>query len=175
MSKTIGNVIDPYKVIEKYGVEPTRYYLLSQIPTLDDGDFTIQHFEEVYQADLANGLGNLVARVAGMANTSRITFKKGKKKKISKKVSEAIEKFKLNIALDLVWNQIKKADVLINEKRVWELKGDRKKKILTKLVEQIRQIATDLYPFLPETAREIERQFKGPEIEFQKPLFPRLR
>jgi methionyl-tRNA synthetase len=66
MSKSLGNVIDPFQVAEKYGVEPLRYFLLKEIPTTEDGDFSCAKFEEVYKADLQNGLGNLVARVLAM-------------------------------------------------------------------------------------------------------------
>ncbi|MFA6897526.1 MAG: methionine--tRNA ligase [Patescibacteria group bacterium] len=66
MSKSLGNVIDPFEVIEKYGVDPMRYYLLKEIPTTEDGDFSYERFEEVYKSDLQNGLGNLVARVLAM-------------------------------------------------------------------------------------------------------------
>ena len=70
MSKTLGNVIDPFDMVDKFGLEPFRYYMLSQIPTDDDGDFTIERFKEVYTADLSNGLGNLVARVAKLCENS---------------------------------------------------------------------------------------------------------
>jgi len=66
MSKSLGNVIDPFEVIEKYGVDPVRYFLLKEIPTTEDGDFSYERFEEVYKTDLQNGLGNLVARVLAM-------------------------------------------------------------------------------------------------------------
>lgn len=175
MSKTIGNVVDPCEIIEKYGVEPLRYYLLSQIPTKDDGDFTIKRFEEVYQANLANGLGNLISRVAGMAEASATKFKKTDKKSITNKVGGAIERYELNVALDLIWAQIKEADIYINNKKVWELKGRKKEKALIELVEKIRQIAVDLKPFLPETAKKIEKQYAGSTIKTGKPLFPRLK
>jgi methionyl-tRNA synthetase len=66
MSKSLGNVIDPFEVIEKYGVDPVRYFLLKEIPTTEDGDFSYAKFEEVYKSDLQNGLGNLVSRVTAM-------------------------------------------------------------------------------------------------------------
>lgn len=66
MSKSLGNVIDPFEVIEKYGIDPLRYFLLKEIPTTEDGDFSYEHFEEVYKSDLQNGLGNLVSRVLAM-------------------------------------------------------------------------------------------------------------
>lgn len=66
MSKSLGNIIDPFAVIEKYGVDPVRYFLLKEISTTEDGDFSYERFEEVYKSDLQNGLGNLVARVLAM-------------------------------------------------------------------------------------------------------------
>lgn len=174
MSKTIGNVIDPYEIIEKYGVEATRYYLLSQVPTLDDGDFTIESFEQVYQADLANGLGNLVARVATMAEKSKLSYEDTKLLSISKKVANYIESYELNLALEDIWGRIRKADKYINERQVWTLGGQELEEALNKLVSDIRQIAVDLKPFLPETAEKIGRQYDGKRIKKAEGLFPRL-
>src|SRR3989304_2234779 len=113
MSKSLGNVIDPYEIIEKYGVESLRYFLLSQIPTLDDGEFTVERFEEVYLADLANGLGNLVARVAGLAKDLRFNIFDSRINKFSTNVKKHIENYQLNLALETIWKEMKKADVLI--------------------------------------------------------------
>jgi methionyl-tRNA synthetase len=66
MSKSLGNVVDPFEVVSKYGTDAARYYLLKEIPPTKDGDFSTQRFEEIYNADLANGLGNLVARIIRM-------------------------------------------------------------------------------------------------------------
>ena len=174
MSKTIGNVIDPYEVIEKYGVEATRYYLLSQIPTLDDGDFTLENFEQVYQADLANGLGNLVARVAAMAWKSGGVNQLTSEPVISKKVAKYIESYSLNLALEDIWGRIREADKFINERQVWTLEGSELKEALKKLVIDIRQIAVDLKSFLPETAEKIEEQYSEDKIQKGEALFPRL-
>ena len=72
MSKSLGNVIDPFEVIDKYGVDALRYYLLKEIPSGGDGDFSFERFEEVYQADLANGIGNLTARIIALATKNQI-------------------------------------------------------------------------------------------------------
>lgn len=173
MSKSIGNVVDPYEVIEKYGVEAVRYFLLSQIPTLDDGDFTIENFEAVYQADLANGLGNLVSRVAGLAQGLELLINKGPLE-IDKKVGQKIEKYKLNEALSLIWDKIKETDLLINEKEVWNLEGNEKKAVVSVLANKIREIATDLSPFLPKTSEKILNQYNKDKIKPAKPLFQRL-
>ncbi|MGD8744248.1 MAG: methionine--tRNA ligase [Candidatus Woesebacteria bacterium] len=173
MSKTLGNVVDPYKLINGYGVEPTRYYLLAKIPTQDDGDFTTEAFEQVYQADLANGLGNLVARVAGLSKGFDIPDPKPQLS-FSPEVKKYIKSYQLNLALEEIWKEIGAADKLINTEKVWELEGEKKEKVLTMLVRKIRQIAYDLKPFLPKTAEKIEKQFTNSKIKVQKPLFPRL-
>lgn len=175
MSKSLGNVIDPYEIIKKYGVESLRYFLLSQIPTQDDGDFTIKRFEQVYQSDLANGIGNLVSRVAGLAKDVKLDRKASDDKlRISDNVSEAIEKFELDKAMAFIWNEIRKADTFINEETVWSLKGKEKDQAIEKLVATIRQIACDLEPFLPETSEKIQNQYNDSTIKSDKALFPRL-
>lgn len=70
MSKTLGNVIDPIEMITKYGTDVLRYYLLREIPSTADGDFSERRLLEIYNSDLANGLGNLVSRVAKLCETT---------------------------------------------------------------------------------------------------------
>ncbi len=172
MSKTLGNVINPYEILDKYGVDALRFYLLRHIPTLDDGDFTIENFEQVYQADLANGLGNFVARVAGLSKGMEIASKKPKR--VSKRVEKYIKTYELNKALDEVWGNIRKGDVLINEREVWKLEGEEKESVLTELVTLVKQIAFDLKPFLPETSRRILKQYSRTSVKEAPSLFPRL-
>ncbi len=171
MSKTIGNVVDPYALIEKFVVEALRYYLLSQIPTQDDGDLTQERMNTVYVSDLQNGLGNLVARVAAMAVNGQWPMVNGQ---ISAGVAEALEEYKFDTAMGSIWERIKKADQFVSEKRVWELKDKAREEALTRLVGEIRQIAVDLAPFMPQTAEKINTQFGGEKIVKGEPLFPRL-
>jgi methionyl-tRNA synthetase len=173
MSKSIGNVIDPYEMINKYGVEAVRYYLLAKIPTLDDADLTTDSFEQVYQADLANGIGNLVSRITGLAKNSEI-IKSKTDYGLSKNVSRYIESYEFDKALNIIWNEIRKADVFINERAVWNLKGSQKDAAVANLINRIGQIAYDLQPFLPETSKAISEQFRNGKVKVGKPLFPRL-
>lgn len=175
MSKTIGNVINPYEVLKKYGLDPLRYYLLREIPTLDDGDFTYRRFEELYQADLANGLGNLVSRVAKLCETSGFDFKTDTVPGFRSEVKKQVEAYRLDLALAEIWKKISKVDAQIEKERPWELSGNKLKALLTQLVAHLRQIGFELQPFLPKTAGKILKQFEGPTITVVEPLFPRLR
>ena len=177
MSKTIGNVIDPYEAVKTYGLEPIRYYLLSQIPIDEDGDFTHERFKEVYNADLANGIGNLVSRVATLCEKNEVT--------VSQTVShtsisldqggyhEHLSRYEFNLVLEEIWRDIKKLDVEINNKAPWTLSKEGVTPLLRHFVDKIRNIAHALKPFLPQTSEKIFDQFKGPKITSQKPLFPR--
>lgn len=174
MSKSLGNVIDPFDVVEKYGLEPVRYYLLSQIPTDNDGDFTYERFEEVYNSDLANGLGNLVARVAKLCEKHAIEASAiGTDYTIVKNVSKLTEEYKFSEALSFIWEEIRASDKKINEEKPWELDGEAAKEVLEDLVKRIQHIGYNLQPFLPETAKKILTQFSG-KIKSGEPLFPRI-
>jgi len=184
ISKSLGNIIDPYKIVEKYGTDAVRYYLLRSIPPTADGDFSIKHFKEVYNADLANGLGNLVSRVAKLCETSEITFVLDDRRSPAKydtdsEVSKFLNEYKFNEALDLIWKKIKKLDKFIDEEKPWEkLKAKNQKlkakEVLEFLVEGIREVGVLLEPFLPETSWKIQKQFAGPQIRSSEPLFPRI-
>lgn len=185
MSKSLGNVIDPFKVIKKAGPDGLRFYLLSQISPNDDGDFTFEHFENVYNGQLANGLGNLVSRVASLCQSSGFEFVTPKPETAAgqlfrkNKIGKLLDEFKFNQALDFIWGKISEADQLINREKPWEkIKAKRKKRkekdTLQNLVDRLREIASLLSPFMPETSVTIQKQFMGPKIKSEKPLFPRL-
>lgn len=187
MSKTLGNVYDPLPLAEKYGGDALRYYCLAKISPFQDGDFAEDKFKIAYNADLANGLGNLVARVAKLCETTRYTHL-GSKERVSEHLieieqySEALSEFRFNDALFIVWERITKLNLFIDEGKPWNLLKSQKSGassqklngILAHAVDQIQEIAGLLEPFLPETAKKIENQFKGPKIVSQKPLFPRM-
>ncbi len=172
IGKSLGNAIHPDEVIKKYGIDAFRYYLLKEIPAYGDGDFAYSRMDEIYKSDLQNGLGNLVSRVAAMAGES-IRYKV-KSTKLSIDVCEALEMYKFDMALAQVWARIKKADQYVSEKRVWELKDKEREEALTWLVGEIRQIATDLAPFLPESAQKIAEIYNNEKIVKGEGLFPRL-
>ena len=172
MSKSLGNVLDPVEIVKKYGIDPVRYYLLREIPSTGDGDFSIAKLEARYNGDLANNLGNLVSRVAKLSETllrgstpqldSAVLEQIEKTKK---EYHESIKKFKLHEALAHLWELFTFANVYINEKAPWKT-GDAG--AVASTAHLIQEGAKLLEPFLPETAQKILSGTKGS-------LFPKLR
>lgn len=181
MSKTLGNVVDPFETIKDVGVEGLRYYLLSQIPLADDGEASVERIKEVYNTYLANGLGNLVARLAKLAENNNLTchprsnlgHPEQREGSFTPDIQKNLEKFKFSESLEEIWKLITVADQRVNETKPWELEGDKAKEILEDLCQQVIIIATNLQPFLPETAEKILQQFSG-QIKSGPSLFPRI-
>ena len=175
ISKSLGNVVDPKKLTEEYGVDAVRYYLLREIPAYSDGDFSIQRFKEVYNADLANGLGNLIARVAKLCERSSFEFK-DYKTELSEEYKKDLNSFKFDSVIKSIWEEIRGLDRYLDKKAPWKIKEEKElKTVLQEAIDNIRQIAYELQPFLPETSSKIKEQFKEPKIKSEKSLFPRLK
>lgn len=199
MSKSLGNVTNPIPLIEKYGVDVLRYFLLREIPSTEDGDFSEEKLVARYNGDLANGLGNLVARVATLIDNNFSDGFEYDEKLISPETSKAvqdllvkyqtgIDNFKLHEALIATWELIAYADKYVNDTKPWALAKENTeefKSVMTNLVEVIDQIAKYIAPFMPETAEKIsivfdfkkeEAGLEGRRLKVQKGavLFPRL-
>lgn len=173
ISKSLGNTINPLEWAKKYGTDALRYFLLSEVSVFEDSDVTVERFEEAYQAGLANGIGNLAARVATMA--VKINLKVPEQKLgIRELVIEKLNSFRFDEAMKFVWEDIRRADALINQREVWKLIGEVQETVLTELVKIIRQIAADLTPFLPETAEKLTVMFGGETITRGENLFQRI-
>jgi len=174
MSKSTGNVIDPIAIVNEYGADALRYYLARHVHPFEDSDVTMEKFKEAYNADLVNGLGNLVARVMQMASQylDRPVDLSDRRKPMS--VSQWVEKFELHNALVAIWSDISIIDELIQKEKPFEVvKTDKEKARLrvTYYVKELSRIAETLEAFMPETAQKIHRAIK----ENKKPdnLFPR--
>ncbi|MDO8620982.1 MAG: class I tRNA ligase family protein [Candidatus Levybacteria bacterium] len=182
ISKSLGNIIRPTDWVKKYGADAVRYYLLRYTNLTNDSDISEEKLKQAYNADLANGLGNLISRVAKLCETSNYRQMEGAGKTSShlisvEEYSESFSQYRLNDALSFVWTKITELDRYINNEKPWELakqNSPKLKTILSHAVDQIQEIAVLLEPFLPETAEKIEEQFKGPKITSQNPLFPRI-
>jgi len=175
ISKSLGNTIDPFELVKKYGTDSIRYYLLREIPAYDDGDFSEKRFQEVYNADLANGLGNLVARVAKLCEIHKVHAGKNNGYKFYHEIGEIIGNFRFEECLKDIWEEISNLDKYLDQNKPWEKSGLQQTINWVNLIESIREIAFNLKPFLPETAEKILKQFQGPKIKAEASLFPRLK
>jgi len=179
ISKSLGNTIDPFELVEKYGADAVRYYLLREILSYGDGDFSEKKFKELYNANLANGLGNLISRIAKLCEQNNIEAFPGSSVWCAD-LEKYMAEFKFNEAIAVIWQLITEADKKINEEKPWQLKGEKLKKVLKDYVKRIQAIAFNLRPFLPETAQKIEEQFSpiksgfSGKIKSSEPLFPRI-
>ena len=184
MSKSLGNIIDPFKLVKKYGVDPVRYFLLREFSSTGDGDFSIKRLEERYNSDLANGLGNLVSRVLTLSEKAGVILSDSEEsnkefdseiKLVQKKYEKAIKEIKFNEALESVWQLISFCDEYVEKNKPWELIKDNQekaKKVLGQLLTAIEEIVNLLEPFMPETSEKILKQIR--ENKKTEVMFPRL-
>lgn len=168
MSKSLGNVVDPFDLVNCYGTDALRYWLARELSSFEDGDYTEASMRARYNGDLANNLGNLVSRVAKLSETLKseeidpVVTKQIET--TTQKYHEAIREFKLHEALSHLWELFTFANVYINEKAPWKT-GDAG--AVASIAHLIQESATLLEPFLPETAKKILAGTSGP-------LFPKL-
>lgn len=174
ISKSLGNIIKTSELVKQFGADAIRYYLLKSKPIDTDGDISIEKIKETYNSDLANGLGNLVARIAKLCENSDFEFK-DTVSELDSSYKQKIEAFRLNEVLENIWGLISDNNKQINDLKLWELTGQTLQKALQDKVDSIRKIAHHLQPFVPNTAQKILTQFKGPKIKSGPVLFPRLK
>lgn len=166
MSKSLGNVIDPVEVVNKYGTDALRYYLLREIPATDDGDFSWQRLEELYNNELAANLGNLLSRVLHMVHK----YFGGKIPPAGPEIWEStravidhlegyMQALDLRQAILAVNQYIGQLNVFVDRQKPWELaeRDDTQalEQTIYQLLEGLRLSALMLYPFVPETANTI--------------------
>ena len=172
MSKSLGNTIDPSALVEKYGTDGTRYIMLRHVHPVDDSDLTWEKMDEVYTANLVNGLGNLTARIMKMAETHldepvEITY--------AYQHSPALSSYSFQSAADNIWQAVGQIDEYIAENepfKVVKVDKEQGKQMIVKTVNDLVKVATALQPFMPKTSEIILEAIKSN----QKPenLFSRL-
>lgn len=177
MSKSLGNVIDPFEMVEKYGTDATRYLLLSIGSFGEDTDITWEKLDEKYNADLANGLGNLVSRVVKLGQKCEgdlDNFDGGKNLARNELWEKPFQEGKLEVVLAEIWSGIAKLDKKMEQEKPWELaKTDKEKfeKTMQEFFQGLFDIAEKVRIFMPESAEKIKKALKEKKVDS---LFIRL-
>ncbi|MFA5986746.1 MAG: methionine--tRNA ligase [Parcubacteria group bacterium] len=162
MSKSLGNVIAPKEMVEKYGVDGTRYLLLTKSNFGEDRDISWDKMTAKYNADLANGLGNLTARIITLAGD--LQYDAEKIEHID--LAEDVNAMQMNHALEKVWERVTRANKFIEDNKPWELrKNDEAKftEVMVTLLQDLHTIAVALQPFMPESSEKIVSALKTRE------------
>jgi methionyl-tRNA synthetase len=180
MSKSIGNVISPAEVVDKYGTDAFRYFFLRHIPSYEDGTFTWDLFEQAYNSELANELGNAVQRTVVMIQKYQngIIGEIPPAKHDTAQYQEALEKCRFDRAMDEVWEQVRGLNQYIDEEKPWVIAKNKDEEHLREVLAYqascLLEIAELLVPFLPETATKIQTIFKEGVIQAaETTLFPK--
>ena len=176
MSKSLGNVLLPGQLVERYGVDGTRYLLMSATTFGSDGDVGLKFFDEKYNADLANGLGNLVARVSTLLEKNQIELKLAPaNEKLGSEVTAMMADFRFDEALKAIWRKLAESDSWLTEKKPWKLTETKEiKAALLPVAQNLFDSGRLLLPFMPETAEKIISQFSATEIKKSESLFQRI-
>jgi methionyl-tRNA synthetase len=180
MSKSLGNGIAPKEVVDKYGIDPYRYYFLRHIPSYEDGDFSWETFEAAYNNELANELGNAVQRTVAMITK----YQGGLVGDIPPgehdvaQYQQAIAECHFDRALDEVWERVRGLNQYIDEEKPWTIakEGDEEhlREVLANQASDLLQIADLLEPFMPDTAVKIRNVFKDGVVRpIEGTLFPK--
>lgn len=184
MSKSVGNVIAPQEVIDKYGAEAFRYFLLRHIPSYDDGDFSWELMEHAYNNELANELGNGLQRTIAMISQYQngLVGSIPEPEHDTAQYQNAIETFHFDRALDEVWEQVRGLNQYIDEQKPWEIAktqdSNHLREVLAYQASCLLEIADMLEPFMPETSKKIRGAFHDgivhPIVDTLFPKFDKL-
>jgi methionyl-tRNA synthetase len=176
MSKSLGNVIWPDELVQKFGADASRYLLMSSTPFSQDGDISWEKMAEKYNADLANGLGNLVSRVFNLIENN-FDGRIEPPANVNLDIAPLMRELKLYEALQMIKEKVDWANKYIDEMKIWELVKKNKtqaEKSLGELLGVIVAIGEGLMPFMPETAAKILSAARAEKIQKGEALFPRI-
>ncbi len=200
MSKSVGNVVNPFEIVKTYGLDCVRYFLMREVRFGEDGDFSVEALNKRINFDLANDLGNLVQRVLSFIQkregilTPDYNFSKSEKilvdhsRELISKLRPIMDQQDLNGALVTIWELVSESNKFVNDQKPWELakqNDPRLLSVLTAACEAIKAIAFGIAPFMPDTAQkifdylgikgssftEIEDKFEVSNLPKPSPLF----
>ncbi len=181
ISKSTGNTVDPFELADKYGADAVRHYLLAEMSPFEDGDYSEEKFRERYNADLANGLGNLAARVSNLLEKNEIVtdlqidLAAGDMKTTNKDFEVSMSGYRFNEALQVIWTKLKECNEIISRTAPWKMTEKSEiEAVLKPLSATILNCAYLLEPFIPAVSQKIQEQFSASQVKKGEILFPRV-
>ncbi len=175
MSKTVGNVLDPIELVEKYGADAVRYAILREFPFGEDGDISEEKIALRYEKELANGIGNLLNRTLVMINKYGAKVSDKEIDRLGTSVGEKVQRLDFHGALETIRLIVETGNEIIEEKKPWELAKGNKTKELNELLNEVywilNSITKNIASFMPDTSEKMKKQLKTLKPE---PLFPRI-
>jgi methionyl-tRNA synthetase len=178
MSKSLGNVLDPFAVIDRFGADALRFYLLREVPFGQDGSVSSSSFEQRYESELANELGNLARRTLAMLERYRDGVVPSVEVDsalapdfdgLSARVSAHLDRAQLTLALDEIWQRVRRLNRYVEERAPWRLAGDEScadelDRVLCTLAEGLRVVTVLLWPYLPASAERLLAALGAPDL-----------
>jgi methionyl-tRNA synthetase len=183
MSKSDGNVLDPFEVMDRFGTDALRYYLMRDVAFGEDGSVSMDGVERRYETELANDLGNLASRTIAMVRRYRDgsvpqvetdPLMEG----VDDDVARAMDEWRISDGLDAIWQRVRRLNAYVEEQAPWKLAKEEGReqdldRALATLVDGLRQLATLLAPFMPEAMGRLAAAVEGDVVEAIEPLFPK--
>jgi methionyl-tRNA synthetase len=185
MSKSLGNVLDPFEVIERFGADALRFYLLRDVPFGQDGSVSTASFEQRYESELANDYGNLASRSIAMI----VRYRDGVVAQgdpdellredfagLGERVADLLDRVELTNALDEIWTRVRRLNRYVEEQAPWQLAKDPARaadldRVLRTLAEGLRVVSVLLHPYLPDATEKLLAALAAPELSFAGAAF----
>jgi methionyl-tRNA synthetase len=178
MSKSLGNVLDPVAVIERFGADALRFYLLREVPFGQDGTVSTTAFETRYEAELANDLGNLASRTIGMLmryrdgivpTTELDSSLASEFAGLPQRVAANFDRAELTVCLEEIWQRVRRLNRYVEEHAPWRLASEHDRqgdldRVLASLVEGLRSVTVLLWPYLPSSCERLLEALGAPEL-----------
>jgi methionyl-tRNA synthetase len=178
MSKSLGNVLDPFAVIDSFGADALRFYLLRDVPFGQDGSVSTASFEQRYESELANDYGNLASRTIAMI----VRYRDGVLgvgppdgllqddfEGVGERVAELVDRVELTNALDEIWTRVRRLNRYVEEQAPWQLAKDPARaadldRVLRTLAEGLRVVSVLLHPYLPDSTERLLAALGAPDL-----------